>query len=227
MEDETLKVIFMMASAGLLSGDRLSYDIVCGEGTKSELTEQSYTKIFECNGAGASKTLTLSLEKNAELYYHPCPVIPFQNSCFDSKSEIYLDSTARFSYSEIFAAGRIAMGERFAFRHFKNRVTVYVDDKPVLLDNVYLEPASRNLESMFSFDGYTHQGSFYYYSDDSKLLDRLYHFPELPSHASETPQGDVLFAASHPKAGIFFRALSNQAQNIEELFSRIQEFIWQ
>ena len=40
-EGDRLKVVLMMASAGILKGDNFYYDICCRRGSKTLLTEQS------------------------------------------------------------------------------------------------------------------------------------------------------------------------------------------
>ena len=53
---DRLQIILMMASAGILKGDEFVYEICCEEGTKTRLTEQSYTKIFDTGEGGAKRT---------------------------------------------------------------------------------------------------------------------------------------------------------------------------
>lgn len=233
MEEKKLKVIFMMASAGILDGDHLDYDITCRQKTNVELAEQSYTKIFDSNGGRASKKMRIRVEKDAVVYYHPCAVIPFQNSCFDSESEIRLDKNAVFAYSEIFAAGRIAMGEQFAFRHFRNKTTVYVDDKPVLMEHNIYEPMNQELKNLYFFDGYTHQGSFFLYSPDKLILDKLYHFEPLEQMEGETdapsvldkPEYKIKYGVTHAKEGVLLKILAYCAQDIEMIFREIQRLV--
>lgn len=234
VEDDRLKVVFMMASAGVLKGDHFSYDILCRKHTKAELTEQSYTKIFDSNGGTASKRLSIRVEENAEIYYHPCAVIPFKNSWFDAENEIHLDKNAVFAYSDILANGRIAMGEQYAFRHYRNKTKVYVDEIPVFLEHSFFEPEHQRLDSMFYFDGYTHQGSFYYYSPDAGMLEKLYQNPFDSSNLKASDQAyvnevlkeDIIYGVSRAKAGVIFKILAKQAQDIEDIFQVLYQLLF-
>lgn len=53
---ETLHLILMMASPGVLKGDSFAYDIWCKENSKVLITEQSYTKLFDMGEGTAEKT---------------------------------------------------------------------------------------------------------------------------------------------------------------------------
>ena len=82
-EDDRLKVVLMMASAGILKGDEFDYHIYCASGTKTFLTDQSYTKIFDTGDGMAKKRQNIQVKGNASLYYFPCAVIPFRGSSYE------------------------------------------------------------------------------------------------------------------------------------------------
>lgn len=210
-----LDIVLMMASAGVLKGDMFDYEIVCQTNSCVHLTEQSYTKIFDTGEGAAQKHLAIRLEKGASLYYHPCAVIPFGGSSFDSDTKVVLSEDSEFAYADIVTAGRVGMGEQFAFRHYRNRVCVSVNDKPVWLDHCLLEPEHTMLQSMIFFDEYTHQGTFYYYGSEDKQK-RLAGF--------ETKKS-VYYGVSAALRGICVRILAHTAQDIEEIFAEIAELL--
>ena len=105
------------------------------------ITEQSYTKIFDTGDGAAFRKQQITLNGNASLYYRPSAVIPFQNSTFDGENDIYLDENSEFAWSDIMTAGRIAMNEQFLFKHYRNRVRVFINNKLIWMDHCLLEPA--------------------------------------------------------------------------------------
>lgn len=212
MQGERLHLVLMMASAGILKGDNFQYEINCAENTKAMITEQSYTKIFDTGNEAAKKHMEIRLEGNASLYYRPSAVIPFAGSSFDGSMTVRLDKESEFVCSDILAAGRVGMGEQFAFLHYRNRVCVMVEDKPVWLDNCYLQPEKMDLTKMVFLDGYTHQGTFYYYGKKEKQEKLL---------AYET-KGKVMLAKTSAAAGVCIRVLANTAQDIEEEFAQLE-----
>ena len=210
---ERLHLVLMMASAGILRGDSFWYEITCGENTKTLITEQSYSKIFDTGKEGAKKHMEICVGKNASLYYCPSAVIPFAGSSFHNSMNVRLDKESEFICSDILAAGRVGMGEQFAFSSYRNRICVMVEDKPVWLEHCYLCPEQMDVSKMVFLDGYTHQGTFYYYGkkeNQEKLLE----------YKAKAP---VLLAVTQASAGVCFRVLANTAQDIEEEFLSLQK----
>jgi urease accessory protein len=105
----------------------------------------------------ARRETTLTVESGALLVYSPLPAIPFAGSAFESRTSICLrDSDSRLAYSEILSCGRSARGERFAWRHYQNRVSVFEQGKLIYFDNSVFRPAETNMESFVMFEGYSH-----------------------------------------------------------------------
>lgn len=220
---DRLSIILMMASAGILKGDRFAYDICCEAGTKTMITEQSYAKIFDTGEGAACKEQTIRLKENASLIYRPCTVIPFAGSSFEGDLRVDMSETGEFLYSDILAAGRVGMGEKFAFRRYRNRVSVERDGQPVWIDNCFLEPNVRMADDMLHFDRYTHIGTFYYCGPKQKeeqLLDFFYRECH-NADSRDTKEEPMTTAASHAREGICIRALAYMAQDIEELFDKL------
>lgn len=96
-----LNLVFMMASAGILKGDCFQYEITCGEDTKTLITEQSYSKIFDTGEGSASRQIEIRLEKNASLFYCPNAVIHFADSSFDGGMTVRLDKESEFACMDI------------------------------------------------------------------------------------------------------------------------------
>ncbi len=219
-EDDRLHMIFMMASAGILNGDELIYDITCEKASKLLITEQSYSKLFDMGTDGsAKKHMSINVQKNASLIYRPCAVVPFKNSCFVSETDIRIDKGGEIFWSDIFTAGRVAMGESFAFRHYENRTRVWYDNELVWLDKCNLIPVEFDMTNMYYYRNYTHQGTCIYCGDDEKEK-RL-----LDIYISDKKYQGVYAGITRAKKGVCVRALANRSQDIEELFSDMESVI--
>lgn len=231
--NDRLHIVFMMASAGILKGDQFSYEIKCDADTKTKITEQSYTKIFDTGDGGASRRQQITLENNASLYYRPSTVIPFQNSSFDAETDIHLQNHSELAWVDIMSVGRIAMNERFSFRYYRNRVRVFLDNRLIWMDHCLLEPSHLNLDGMLFFDHYTHQGTFYYYGAEKKqckLLDWYRNYLNTSQNILEDQQQPELkksisIGMTQCLSGICVRVLANTAQDIEELFDELAEIL--
>lgn len=224
-EGERLKVVLMMASAGVLKGDSFHYDITCDAGTKTFLTEQSYTKIFDTGEGKAEKRQTITVGENASLYYRPCATVPFGGSTYEGEMKVLLKKNSEFAFADIITAGRVGMGESFRFRHYRNRISAWAEDRLVWVDNCLLEPAVMVLTGMVFLDGFTHQGTFYYYGPSGKEEKLLEAFSETGEdtilHFFKDRQMKCKCGVSEALAGVCVRILAHTAQDIEEIFEEL------
>lgn len=224
IDSDRLEIVLMMASAGVLKGDTFQYSIHCDANTKTLLTEQSYTKIFNTGDGKAEKSQTIILEENASLYYRPCAAVPFGGSSYEGKMEVHLQKNSEFLYADIVTAGRVGMGERFCFNHYRNRVCVWKEGRPVWLDHCLLEPETMDLTGMLFFDSYTHQGTLYYYGSSEREEKLLTFLSEKESDSERhSSQGKELrYGVSKALQGVCVRILGHTAQDIEEFFDELQ-----
>lgn len=208
--DSRTDVIMMAASPGMLDGD--SYDITVEVGTGASLcfTGQSYTKVFRAEHQGASQRAKIDLEEDSFLFYRPMPVIPFEKSVFVGSTEVRLCRGAKFIMYDIMSCGRAAMGERFLFKLYRTRTSVYVDGRLVFLDNQRLSPEEAPLSGIGFFEGRTHAGMMY-----------LYGFPEVPI----SDFGEVEVAVSRAREGLCVRAAADSADEIARCFDGIAELV--
>lgn len=220
-EDDRLKVVLMMASAGILKGDEFEYHIYCASGTKTFLTDQSYTKIFDTGDGMAKKRQNIQVKGNASLYYFPCAVIPFRGSSYEGDIIIKLDKESEFVYADILSTGRIGMGECLAFHSYRNRVCVEVEERPVWLDQCLLLPDSMDLKELLFFDEYTHQGTFYFYGKEEKQKQLL----DWNTNWQKENNGKILVGMTEALQGVCMRVLAHTAQEIEELFAEVAEVL--
>ncbi len=236
-EGDRLKVVLMMASAGVLKGDAFSYRIHCQPHTKTLITEQSYTKLFDTGDAGAAKTQIITVDEGASLYYCPQAVIPFAGSRFDSAVTIDIKENSELFFTDIVTAGRVGMGERFAFHHYHSRVCVRIDGKPAWIDNCLLEPECMDMRSMLFFDQYTHIGTMYCYHPCAGIAGMEADIKagieagikagieEKVLQMNNKAHVSMRIGASRAVRGVCLRVLAHSAQDIEELFGHAAHFL--
>lgn len=192
------EIMMMTASAGMLDGDEYDIEIIVKSGAALKFTGQSFTKIFKSGEkGGASQKVRITVENGGKLYYFPQPVIPFTDSIFDCRTEVYLESGSSFVMQDIFSVGRTAMNEYLAFTKYRSRTAVYVDEKLVFLDNVKLVPKDTDFSEIGFFEGYTHSGMMYSYNC--------------------CIESNACSSAAHK--GTVYRMLGNCAQEISDSFS--------
>jgi len=208
--------MLMCASPGILAGDKYDMRFDLADNTKTIISEQSYRKLYNTGDSFSRQNTQIHAGENAALYYVPYPVIPFAGSRFRSRTDIFLHPSSKLIFGEIFTCGRDGMGERFAFNEYSSRTTVYVDNKPVFLDNSRLlgGGAVKDCDVDFSgtgfFEGYSCQGILFLYGFDNVSL------PE--SEGIET-------AVSKSSVGFTIRALGKSANNLYRLFNRFSNYL--
>lgn len=152
-----LQVMLLAASAGIMEGDCQEFEFDIQSGAQIELTSQSYDKIHPMKDGCAKRQVRAMVASEGLFYFHPQPVIPFQDSSFENKMEILLeDETAGFCMSEIFSCGRYARGEKFAFRRYFSLVEIKRAGHLIYRDNTRYEPALFEMEGMGMFESCTH-----------------------------------------------------------------------
>lgn len=213
-------VITMMASAGMLKGDRFCYEILCEEGTKARMTEQSYTKIFDTQDGEVARHQQITLQNHASFFYEPSAVLPFAGSRYRGSTQVQLKEDSEFLYQDILSVGRVAMGEEYAFSMYQNRVVVEVEQIPVWMDHCLLLPLDMPLKQMLFFDGYTHQGTLYYYGPSETCL-----LEELQRACEKMEKNDIWLGVTQAQRGICVRVLAMAAQEIEGFFEQIKKTI--
>lgn len=208
------ELMMMAASAGILEGDRYDIEITVKENAFLKFTGQSYTKVFKADKTGAAQNVKINVEKGGILIYAPCPVIPFGGSIFDVRTEVNIHPYSHLAMTDIISSGRTAMNEEFAFKSFRSRTVVCIDQKPVYLDNRRLVPEDIPLRGAGFFEGYTHSGSAYFYGIDKQPLEEA---------LSQYSSGEA--AMSNASAGISVRAAGNGADPIYRLFENMTKVI--
>jgi len=220
-EKGVLGIMVMVASAGIMEGDRYRINVELGEGARTALYGQSYNKIHRMRGGHARQFNQFFLEKEAFLDYAQKPTIPFAHSSFSSVSECHLKEGSAFLYSEILACGREKSGERFEFKEYRNCNKVYYKGELIFLDNQLLVPGFQAIEGIGFFEGYTHQASLAYFCDrlDYNLLERFY---EILKDVSDIDFG----LTKTEKFGIVVRILGNGGDYLERIFSCLRREIY-
>ncbi len=156
-KDGSIEVMLMTASAGIMEGDQQEFSFRIRHGAKLEFCSQSYDKIHQMKEEAASRNTEIQVEKGGEFIFHPQPVIPFGGSAFHNRTKVFLeDETSSFFMSEILSAGRVARGERFAYRAYTNLTEIYRKENLIYRDNTCYMPERFPMEEMGMYEGFTH-----------------------------------------------------------------------
>lgn len=216
--DGGIRVMLLAASAGMMEGDRQEFDFHVLPGAKLEFISQSYDKIHRMEEGCARRKTRVRVDAGASFYFHPQPVIPFADSAYESQMEIALeDDTARFAMSEILSCGRLAMGEAFAYRFYRNLVEIRRAGKLIYRDNTRYEPGLFDMSGMGMYESFSHLLNFFCTPPGApeEFAAKVW---ELLDGKSEI-QGGITRLASGDFA---VRALGHRAQVLEQLEEEIR-----
>ncbi len=154
--------LLMSTGGGILQADRLRTDIRCGADTAVHLTTQAATKVYRMEHDYATQLVNLEAGPGAYVEYLPEPVIPFVDSRFYQRTVLTADAGATVLAGETVLAGRLARGERNAYRVFASDLEVRrPGGELVALDTVRLEPADGGVAGPAVLGGHDVMSSLY------------------------------------------------------------------
>ena len=132
-------VVSMLNPTGaVLGGDRLRVDAHVGPDAHAVLTTPSATKVYRADGVPAEQDVRLVVDKGGALEWVPDHTIPYAASAYRQRLHARLAPGARLIVVDAFAAGRVARGERWRFRHLESALTVVDEQGWVLHDRFVL-----------------------------------------------------------------------------------------
>ena len=144
----TLAAYMINPTGGLLGGDHAEVRVHVAQGARVALFTQAAARLQPApNGTPITQDMIFELEDGARLDYHPQRTIPFADSHFVQRIEVRLTPDAQLALTETWAAGRVAMGEAFAFARYASRVEVRVAGVLTYLDAFDLRPGQHGLSA--------------------------------------------------------------------------------
>ena len=147
---------------GLFEGDSAEVEVTLQRETHLYLTTQAATKVYPAeNGHAARQHLRLRVAAGAILEYFPLPLIPFAQALFVQEIAIQVESGGVCLVAEVLAPGRVARGERFAYRMIRSRVEGWVDDRLALFEQLILQPAQDSYAGLGMLGEDSYLGTLY------------------------------------------------------------------
>ncbi|MFI3254979.1 MAG: urease accessory protein UreD [Eubacteriales bacterium] len=193
-------LMIMNSSAGIMEGDRQDFSITVESGAEGKIFSQSYEKVHKMGEGYGQRTCQLNVLSGGNLHYSPLPTIPYADSSFQGKTKIYLeDDSAKLIFSDIFACGRVAMGESFQYDRYDSEISVFLGDTQLFSDRAKYRPKEQDLSGFCYQEGYSHQSILllFHHAIPSKKLRNIQQYLESLENAegaySKTFSGDFVF----------------------------------
>ena len=140
-DGEVLGLQLVNPTAGLFAGDRLSLDVEIGDGANAALTSPSASRYHTMPDGRADLVQNFVVGADAWIDYWPEFVIPQRDSWVRQTTQINLDESAQMVFLDRLVPGRVAHGERFAFRKLESLLQIRVGGELQVRERSVIEPA--------------------------------------------------------------------------------------
>lgn len=206
---------------GFVDGDSYLTEVKLADSASLALTTQASTKVYKSPRFGASQTMNFVLKAGSCLHVRQDSLILYKNARFFQNTNVYMSSSATFSYMDIITPGWSEDGKLFQYEKISSRLKVYVEGRLAVFDHMLLQPAVE-LEGLMYLEGYTHIGSMFFVNRrvNAAFVDALR--DELLQWSDEARIGISLLSMN----GLSLRILANSTDCIEAIFSDCENFIF-
>ena len=118
---------------GLMGGDEQDIAVEAGPGTRVSITTQSATRVLpRRDGRGARVGVRLEVAPGAHLSWRPLPTILQAGAAYHQTVDLTLPDDATAFVWDVLVPGRLARGERFAFKELDAGLRVHAADGRLL-----------------------------------------------------------------------------------------------
>lgn len=150
----------MNPGGGYVGGDRYAIDLRLGPGSDAVIDGQAATKVYRSEGAGSYQRTDVRLEAGSRLALLPLPLIAYRGARYVQETVVMMAPDARLVSREIVTQGWSPDGEEFSFESVSVRLRVMLPDRrPVLIDNLVVEPRVVDPRSPLVLAEHSHTGT--------------------------------------------------------------------
>jgi urease accessory protein len=166
---------------------------------------------------GASQQMKVHVADDASFCFLPHPSVPHEQSSFVSRNNFYLGTNSNLVFGEVLTCGRKLNGELFRFTKYQSITQVFINNKLVIKENLLMQPALVNVNSIGQLEGYTHQASMIWLQEDVDVKIVQEELLALLSSEMNIEYG----VTATPVNGLIVRLLGNGAEQLYELLKKI------
>ncbi|WP_200977436.1 urease accessory protein UreD [Echinicola sp. 20G] len=218
-KDPLLEVMIMSSSPGMLNDDHYDINIEVIDHSALNLQTQAYQRIY-VSKKGTTQKMNVKVGKEAYFSYVPHPTVPHKGANYKTENTIHLNSSSTLVWGEILTCGRKFMDQKEEFTFTKHHAItqVYVDDRLIFKDNLYLMPEKINVQDMGQYEGFTHQGCLLYIAPNADINLKKSKFGHILEEAKEIEFGISVLN----KSALVIRLLGNSGELLYQILSKIR-----
>lgn len=150
----------MQLGGGYVEKEKFRTGIHIKKDARAIVTTQAATKVYRCdNDLQSYQRNEVIVEDNACLEFISDNVILFKDAMFRQETTINLASTASLVYTEGLTSGWSPDGKRFQYSNVQMKLKMFIDGRPVMLDNLKLDAKQDDMTSLGFFEEYNNYSS--------------------------------------------------------------------
>lgn len=211
---------------GYVGGDAYRINLEIEPKASVLLTDQSAAKVYRTPDEYVVQNIDFTVGAGSVLEYIPDQMILYRDADFRQKITANVDPSGFLFMSDIITPGWSPDGGEFLYKQAMLRNEVRVDGRPVLLDNLRVNPLSAEFhkEQDFYMGGRTHISTIICVSPDitEDVLAEVRKIVECHQDGS----AEVTAALSATQCpGFMVRALGNRTEELMELIIDVANFL--
>lgn len=137
-EGETCHLYLLHPPGGIVGGDELAINVTLEAGSHTLITMPGASKFYRSGGPLAHLRQRFDIGENAILEWLPQDTIFFPAARATLHSIFHLQEGAKLLAWDLFCFGRPVMGERFHEGDISNRLEVWKNGEPLLIERLHL-----------------------------------------------------------------------------------------
>lgn len=165
-EDDTCHLYLLHPPGGIVGGDELTIRAALDSGCRTLITMPGASKFYRSSGAQAHLHQRLTLAERSTLEWLPQDAIFFPGARASLHTAFHLCASSTLLAWDLLCLGRPVIGENFSHGALSNRLEVWMDDAPLLIERLHL--ADGRLASVAQ---YPWVGTLLFYPASEALLD--------------------------------------------------------
>ncbi len=172
-EEDVCHAYLLHPPGGVVGGDQLELNVQVEEQSSALITTPAANKIYRSNGPESRIKQQISVQSGGTLEWLPQETILFGGSSLLADTRINLNPSACFSGWDMTVLGRPFSGDHYERGVFDQKMTIAVDDKPLLTERHRWRDEEPMLGAAWGMRGSRVLASIYVYPADADMLTRV------------------------------------------------------
>ncbi|MGH8584542.1 MAG: urease accessory protein UreD [Gammaproteobacteria bacterium] len=212
-EGEVCHTYLLHPPGGIVGGDRLTIEATVGGGSRALLTTPAAAKIYRSARDPSVQQYHLRIAAGGALEWLPQETILFAHCRTLTATRVEVERGAAFIGWEILCVGRPASDERFDAGSCRQRIEVWREGTPLLIERAHLEGGSSLLSACWGLMGRTVLGTLVAVPANPTLLEAV--------RAAVLPAPEDLFSATLLGEVLLCRCLAEHGETARRCFTSV------